>query len=105
MGFDSMSDSHLINDRSLLIPNSIKQFDQPLTINGATGTELYYEYGDVFMDNMLIKDAILCSTFAHNIISAGRLGSDNPSWTWSFDRSPSDVVRVRAHTPSGDSRI
>ena len=105
IGLDSMSDSHLISRRRSFVQSSIKLFDPPLIIVGATGTDTYFEYGDVWLNNWLIKDAILCPTAAYDIISAGRLASDFPAWTWSFDRSKTDALRLRARSSSGASRI
>ena len=75
-----MSDSHLINRRALLIQETINSLPEPLAVQRATGTSHYSEYGDLYVDNILITDAIYCPSSAYNILSSGRLFGGNPTW-------------------------
>ena len=98
-----MSDHHLVNNRDLFVQKTIKPYIRPITVEVATGETPCFEYGDVYLNDVLIKDAIFCPSSSYNLISVGRLFREHPSWNWSLSKLGPNALALRAldDRPSG----
>ena len=84
VGLDTMSDNHLIDDRTRFIQTTIAKFDVPIVVEGATGAFSYTEFGDVYVNDILIKGAIYCPTSPFHLLSVGRFQREHPRWLWTM---------------------
>ena len=101
VGLDSMSDHHLVNRRDLFLQKTIKPYARPITVEGATGETPCFEYGDVYLNNVLIKGAIFCPNSPYNLFSVGRLFREHPSWDWGLSKLGPSALALRAIDDSG----
>ena len=94
IGLDTMSDNHLIFDRSLFVQSSIKRLNPPILIEGATGALEFTEQGDLYVNSILITGALFCPTSPYHLLSVGRLVRDYPSWDWALPSRPVPVLQA-----------
>jgi hypothetical protein len=70
LGLDTMSDNHLLNNRSLFIRRTMRRLNPPSLIEGA----------NLYVNELLITGALFCPSSPFNLLSVGRLHWDHPDW-------------------------